>query len=296
MKLHLFSSKQDEGKLSYEKIERNVYDAVIRHINSMEKKFPPDLITVVISGTVAEFNNIIKPALYASVDALYKISKIKFNNFLPTIEVKLQVIHDPLTEKGEMNIKTLCVNELAPNIIPDTGATGTNVNYQSIEPYFNKECLHFMAREFNPETCEMVIRWQFNGRESAGSSATFKVAVSNPGLRFAENHSHEYMLYGNEKRLLISGQDALASSARSGEILHIENLDSSAELLEVRYNEGKGIWEYRTYTSNTYIKGEALERPDNDNYWPFEWNEPMSITVDGIGLSLEPIGRPTIRK
>ena len=190
-----------------------------------------------------------------------------------------------------MKIRIKCENLLVPNIIPDTEVTDTNVNYQSIEPYFNKERLHFIAREFNPETNEMIIRWQFNGKANTNSAVTFKVSISNSGLRFEENHASEYVLSGNDERFIIRGSSTADEQGVAGNTLHIDAVNCPTTLLEVVYNRKKGLWEYKICSDNTTIRGETCYA--SDNFKPLD--DSITITVEGVGLFLEPLGKPRAR-
>ncbi len=289
---HLINLATPKAKdtLSLEDICKNVKETIMDFMSV--NKMAPDIIKVIITCTYLQFSDFVKRAFYGSVDAIYAVSEEKFAFYLPTLDIKLRIILDPLPDKGQMKARTICENSLVPNIVPDTGATETNINYQSIEPYFNKERLHFIAREYNPETNEMTIRWQFNGKTKMSSVATFKVSISNAGLRFQENHASEYIVSGNDDNIIIRGADAPEATGMAGNVLHIDGVDSPNTLLDVRYNYGKGFWEYRICSDNTTIRGEACYA--SDNYKPLD--DSLTVTVEGIGLYLEPLGKPRARK
>lgn len=276
--------------LSLEDVKRNVYDAVKSFIQ--ENMMAPDIIKVIITCTYLQFADFVKRAFYGSVDAIFKVSEEKFAFYLPTLDISLLIILDPLPDKGPMKVRAICENRLIPNIVPDNEATVTNANYQSIEPYFNKERLHFIAREYNPETNEMTIRWQFNGKTKINSAVSFKVSISNAGLRFEENHASEYIISGNEDNFIIRGSSKSEAPGMAGNIFHIDSVDCQDTLLDVRYNYDKGFWEYKVCSDNTTIHGEACYA--SDNYKPLD--DSMTITVEGVGLFLEPIGKPRAKK
>ena len=276
--------------LSLESIRKRAYVIIKDFIQS--NGMAPDVITLIISCTYLQFGDLVKRAFIGAVDAMKDISGDKFSYYLPTIVTRLLVILDPMQDRGPMKLRIKCENALRPNIIPDTEATMTNINYQSIEPYFNKERLHFLAREFDPETNEMVVRWQFNGKTTINSVVTMKLSISNSGLRFEENHESEYGLSGSDDSFVIRGTGKQAAAELKSNVLHIKDIDYAETLLEGRYNFQRGYWEYRICSDNTTIRGEACYA--SDNYKPLD--ESMTITVEGIGLYLEPLGRPKTKK
>lgn len=279
------STQREKEYLTLENIRNNVYKTVRGFI--CENKMAPDLIRVVISCTRVQFADIVKRAFYGSVDALYELSEERFNMYLPTLDVTLSIILDPMADRGLMNINTTCENRLIPNIIPDNEATKTSINYQSIEPYFNKERLHFIAREFNPDSNEMIIRWQFNGKIQKNSMISLKVSISNSGIRFMETHASDCMLSGREDRVIIRGSD-ISGHKISGNVLHVDSIKYQDTLLDIKYNYAKGYWEYKVCSDNTIIHGEVCYA--SDNYRPID--ESMTITVEGVGLFIEPVGVP----
>lgn len=285
------STPKAKDTLSLQDIRKSVYDTVKSFI--IENQMAPDIIRVVLTCTYLQFGDIAKRAFYGSVDALRDISEESYRMYLPTLDVSLIVILDPLPDKGRMKVLTKCENRLIPNIIPDTESTSTNINYQSIEPYFNKERLHFIAREFNPETYEMIIRWQFNGKAQKSTVATFKVSISNSGIRFEENHASEYILSRNDEGITIYGSSMAEGHPMGGNQLHIDSVENTGPLLDIRYSFDKGIWEYRVCSDNTMIRGETCYA--SDNFKPLD--DSLTITVEGVGLFLEPLGKPhVIRK
>lgn len=283
------STPKAKSKLSMKDIQSVVKNVLNDFIT--DNNIPPDIISVVISCTYLEFSDILKRAFYGAVEALYEIARETVHCSFPTIDVSLSVGLEPLRDEGRMKVRVRCINQIAPNIIPDKDATETSVDYQSIEPYFSKEKLHFMAREYNPETNEMKIRWQFNKRGRTISDATFKVAISNPGVRFEENHSAEYYLYGNADLLTICGMTTTGVYGMTNSMLHVDSIDFPGTLLGIRYNQRKGVWEYKIFSENTIIRGEPAAV--SDNHWAFD--EPLTITVEGVGLYLEPPGYPRRR-
>ena len=276
--------------LSLADVQENVHEAIRTFIQ--ENMMAPDIIKVIITCTHLQFADFVKRAFYGSVDAIFKVSEEKFSCYLPTLDISLLIILDPLPDKGPMKIRVICENRLIPNIVPDNEATVTNVNYQSIEPYFNKERLHFIAREYNPETNEMTIRWQFNGKTKINSTVTFKISITNAGLRFEENHASEYIIYGNDDNFIINGSGRTDAPGMAGNVLHIDAIDCQDTLLDVRYNYDKGFWEYKVCSDNTTIHGEACYA--SDNYMILD--DSLTITVEGVGLFLDPIGKPRARK
>lgn len=289
LNLRLSTPKAKEV-LSLENIRKRTYNTIKEFIQS--NGMAPDVITLIISCTYLQFGDLVKRAFIGAIDAMKDISGDRFSYYLPTIDTRLLVILDPLRDKGEMKLRIKCENALKPNIIPDTEATTTNINYQSIEPYFNKERLHFIAREFDPETNEMIVRWQFNGKTMINSIVTMKLSISNSGLRFEENHESEYGLSGGDDSFVIRGVGKQMMPESKSNVLHIQDIDYEDTLLEGRYNYSKGCWEYKICSDNTTIRGEACYA--SDNYKPLD--ESMTITVEGIGLYLEPMGRPKSRK
>lgn len=279
------STQREREYLTLENIKDNVYKTVSKFIH--ENQMAPDIIRVVISCTRLQFADIVKRAFYGSVDALYEISEEKYSMYMPTLDVTLTIIPDPMADRGVMSVNTKCENRLIPNIIPDTDSTKTSVNYQSIEPYFNKERLHFIAREFNPDSNEMIIRWQFNSKMLKNSMINLKVSISNSGMRFMETHASDCILSGKEDRVIIRGVDP--SEHRTAEnVIHIDSIKCPDTLLDIRYNYTKRFWEYKVCRDNTIIHGEVCYA--SDNYKPIE--ESMTITVEGVGLYIEPIGVP----
>lgn len=279
------STQREREYLTLENIKDNVYKTVSKFIH--ENQMAPDIIRVVISCTRLQFADIVKRAFYGSVDALYEISEEKYSMYMPTLDVTLTIIPDPMADRGVMSVNTKCENRLIPNIIPDTDSTKTSVNYQSIEPYFNKERLHFIAREFNPDSNEMIIRWQFNSKMLKNSMINLKVSISNSGMQFMETHASECILSGKEDRVIIRGVDP--SEHRTAEnVIHIDSIMCPDTLLDIRYNYAKRFWEYKVCRDNTIIHGEVCYA--SDNYKPIE--ESMTITVEGVGLYIEPIGVP----
>ncbi len=279
------STQREREYLTLENIKDNVYKTVSKFIH--ENQMAPDIIRVVISCTRLQFADIVKRAFYGSVDALYEISEEKYSMYMPTLDVTLTIIPDPMADRGVMSVNTKCENRLIPNIIPDTDSTKTSVNYQSIEPYFNKERLHFIAREFNPDSNEMIIRWQFNSKMLKNSMINLKVSISNSGMRFMETHASDCILSGKEDRVIIRGVDP--SEHRTAEnVIHIDSIKCPYTLLDIRYNYTKRFWEYKVCRDNTIIHGEVCYA--SDNYKPIE--ESMTITVEGVGLYIEPIGVP----
>lgn len=279
------STQREREYLKLENIKDNVYKTVSKFIH--ENQMAPDIIRVVISCTRLQFADIVKRAFYGSVDALYEISEEKYSMYMPTLDVTLTIIPDPMADRGLMSVNTRCENRLIPNIIPDTDSTKTSVNYQSIEPYFNKERLHFIAREFNPDSNEMIIRWQFNSKMLKNSMINLKVSISNSGMRFMETHASDCILSGKEDRVIIRGVDP--SEHRTAEnVIHIDSIKCPDTLLDIRYNYTKRFWEYKVCRDNTIIHGEVCYA--SDNYKPIE--ESMTITVEGVGLYIEPIGVP----
>lgn len=279
------STQREREYLTLENIKDNVYKTVSKFIH--ENQMAPDIIRVVISCTRLQFADIVKRAFYGSVDALYEISEEKYSMYMPTLDITLTIIPDPMADRGVMSVNTRCENRLIPNIIPDTDSTKTSVNYQSIEPYFNKERLHFIAREFNPDSNEMIIRWQFNSKMLKNSMINLKVSISNSGMRFMETHASDCILSGKEDRVIIRGVDP--SEHRTAEnVIHIDSIKCPDTLLDIRYNYTKRFWEYKVCRDNTIIHGEVCYA--SDNYKPIE--ESMTITVEGVGLYIEPIGVP----
>ena len=285
MSLFKLSTQREREYLTLENIKDNVYKTVSKFIH--ENQMAPDIIRVVISCTRLQFADIVKRAFYGSVDALYEISEEKYSMYMPTLDVTLTIIPDPMADRGVMSVDTKCENRLIPNIIPDTDSTKTSVNYQSIEPYFNKERLHFIAREFNPDSNEMIIRWQFNSKMLKNSMINLKVSISNSGMRFMETHASDCILSGKEDRVIIRGVNP--SEHRTAEnVIHIDSIKCPDTLLDIRYNYTKRFWEYKVCRDNTIIHGEVCYA--SDNYKPIE--ESMTITVEGVGLYIEPIGVP----
>lgn len=285
MSLFKLSTQREREYLTLENIKDNVYKTVSKFIH--ENQMAPDIIRVVISCTRLQFADIVKRAFYGSVDALYEISEEKYSMYMPTLDVTLTIIPDPMADRGVMSVDTKCENRLIPNIIPDTNSTKTSVNYQSIEPYFNKERLHFIAREFNPDSNEMIIRWQFNSKMLKNSMINLKVSISNSGMRFMETHASDCILSGKEDRVIIRGVNP--SEHRTAEnVIHIDSIKCPDTLLDIRYNYTKRFWEYKVCRDNTIIHGEVCYA--SDNYKPIE--ESMTITVEGVGLYIEPIGVP----
>lgn len=279
------STQREREYLTLENIKDNVYKTVSKFIH--ENQMAPDIIRVVISCTRLQFADIVKRAFYGSVDALYEISEEKYSMYMPTLDVTLTIIPDPMADRGVMSVNTKCENRLIPNIIPDTDSTKTSVNYQSIEPYFNKERLHFIAREFNPDSNEMIIRWQFNSKMLKNSMINLKVSISNSGMQFMETHASDCILSGKEDRVIIRGADP--SEHRTTEnVIHIDSIKCPDTLLDIRYNYAKRFWEYKVCRDNTIIHGEVCYA--SDNYKPIEAS--MTITVEGVGLYIEPIGVP----
>ena len=279
------STQREREYLTLENIKDNVYKTVSKFIH--ENQMAPDIIRVVISRTRLQFADIVKRAFYGSVDALYEISEEKYSMYMPTLDITLTIIPDPMADRGVMSVNTRCENRLIPNIIPDTDSTKTSVNYQSIEPYFNKERLHFIAREFNPDSNEMIIRWQFNSKMLKNSMINLKVSISNSGMRFMETHARDCILSGKEDRVIIRGVDP--SEHRTAEnVIHIDSIKCPDTLLDIRYNYTKRFWEYKVCRDNTIIHGEVCYA--SDNYKSIE--ESMTITVEGVGLYIEPIGVP----
>lgn len=285
MSLFKLSTQREREYLTLENIKDNVYKTVSKFIH--ENQMAPDIIRVVISCTRLQFADIVKRAFYGSVDALYEISEEKYSMYMPTLDITLTIIPDPMADRGVMSVNTRCENRLIPNIIPDTDSTKTSVNYQSIEPYFNKERLHFIAREFNPDSNEMIIRWQFNSKMLKNSMINLKVSISNSGMQFMETHASDCILSGKEDRVIIRGVDP--SEHRTAEnVIHIDSIKCPDTLLDIRYNYTKRFWEYKVCSDNTIIHGEVCYA--SDNYKPIE--ESMTITVEGVGLYIEPIGVP----
>lgn len=280
------STPKSNDILSMEDIMRNVHNTVRNFI--LNNKMAPDVIRVIITCTYLQYRDIVKRAFYGSVDALHTIAKENFHIYLPTLDVSLQVILDQLKDKGPMKIRTICENQLIPNIVTDKDSTSTNVNYQSIEPYFNKERLHFIAREFNPETNEMTIRWNFSENAAISTNITFKIAITNSGIRFKENHASEYIITGNDDNFTIQGAGVSNTPSPAGNILHIDGVATDEKLLAIRFNYTKGFWEYKICSDTTIINGQACYA--SDNYVPLD--DSIVITVVGIALYLEPIGKP----
>lgn len=289
-KFGLSTQKMDNNWLSRKQIKKQVYDAVKDFI--VKNDIAPDEIRVILYCTYSQFEDAIKRALYGGVDALHEISEVRFERPYPTIDAVLKVCHTATEDKGEENVIVECRNFLFPNIIQDDAATHVSVKYESIEPYFDREQLHFIAREFNPDTYSMVIRWQFNGKAvKTISDVTFQISISNKGVRFMENHASEYIFHGREDSFIIQGSK-IDVPGSTDNILHIDSLDCEGSLLEVKYNQEKLVWEYKVCSPNTIIDGE--ECLPSDNLKPIDGS--MRITIEGIGLYLEPIGKPRFGK
>lgn len=287
---NLSTRKRDNNCLSREGFKKQVYDTAKAFIE--RNGLAPDEIRVILYCTDSQFEDAVKRAFYGGCDALNDISKISFEEHLPTIDAVLKVCHTATSDKGEEKVIVECRNFLIPNIIQNDGATHINVKYESIEPIFDRELLHYIAKEFNPNTNSMVVRWQFNSKgANAATDVTFQVTISNKGVRFLENHASEYIFHGKEDRFMICGSKVDIPGSTDN-ILHIDSLDFDGDLLEVRYNPDKMIWEYKVCSANTVIDGE--EYLPSDNLKPMDGS--MKITVEGIGLYLEPVGKPRIRK
>lgn len=284
------STPKGKDKLSLDDIANNVKETVYNFID--ENKIAPDVVRVIITCTSLQFKDIVKRAFYGSVDALYAIANKSFRFYMPTLDVSLMIILDPLPDKGPMRIRTICENQLIPNIISEEDATSTNVNYQSIEPYFNKGRLHFIAREFNPDINKMIIRWKFAESDKMSSTMSFRININNPGIRFKENHESEYILSGNEDHIIIKGAKSTDAQSVAGYILHINELNSSDTLLDIKYNYLKGFWEYKICRDTTIIDGKTEYA--RDIFIPME--DSLKITIDGIAMNLEPIGSPKIKE
>lgn len=287
---NLSTRKQVNNCLSREGFKKQVYDTVKFFIE--KNVLPPDEINIILYCTDSQFDDAVKRAFYGGCDALNEISKISFEEQFPTIDTVLRASHSVTTKKGEEKVIVECRNFLIPNIIQNDGATHINVKYESIEPIFDRGLLHYIAKEFNPNTNSMVVRLQFNSKGAkSATDVTFQVTISNRGVRFLENHASEYILHGKEDRFIIRGSKVDIPGSTDN-ILHIDSLDFDGDLLEVRYNPDKMIWEYKVCSVNTVIDGE--ECLPSDNLKPMDGS--MKITVEGIGLYLEPVGKPRNRK
>lgn len=284
---NIFSSAK-EGDNFLKEVGRNVYESVNKFITDNKKKRAPNTIYVYLTCTPLQFEQNIMQVLEDSVDALDKISRQNID--LPTTEVTLRVILDPLPDRGIGKVRTECYRLMIPSIVHDTDATKTNTHYQDSGNYFDKK--YHMVQEFDPDTYTMKIHWQFSGRVKTISNATFKVAITNPGILFSETHSSEYTLFGNDEVFCIKGSSKTDTVRNAVNTLHIDAVSSPIQLLAVRYNYSIGSWEYKVCRDNTIIQGEQCY--PSDNYMPL--NDAMTVTVDGIGLFLEPMGRPKTKR
>ena len=114
------STPKGKDKLSLDDIANNVKETVYNFID--ENKIAPDVVRVIITCTSLQFKDIVKRAFYGSVDALYAIANKSFRFYMPTLDVSLMIILDPLPDKGPMRIRTICENQLIPNIISEEDA------------------------------------------------------------------------------------------------------------------------------------------------------------------------------
>lgn len=285
----LFSSLANKSNF-LSKAKKNVYDAVLDFIR--ENDVPPNDVRITVTCTEYQFRKNIMKVLWDSFQALIEISAKKYD--FPTTMVDLKVIPDPLPDMGDdkEKITVECSWLEKPAIIRDTEMTTTNSHFEDTGNYFDNKRLHFIVREYDPNTHAARVRLQFKGRVKDDNNETFKVTITNADKTFEETHSNEYNLFGNDEGFIICGSSNAENIRRDGHILHVCSVSNPDPLLEVRYNHKIGYWEYKIYCVNTCIDGEN-QYPSN-NYMPMD--DSLTITVEGLGLFLEPIGKPKVRR
>lgn len=231
------------------------------------------------------------PAI-AMTQAAYEISQKHFPFRLSDVEASFEIGFNE-TQSDDIAFRVLSCGDTrdSDRIVIDSGQTRKNRADGSVEGYFNNhDDLHDMGLRTKVTDKEIFldIIWQFDGRaqEDTRETIAFNIAGGDRDYIFENNKSKRYALMRWQDKFTLKGKGG--DTDRNISTISIDSEKIEGNILTGRFINGQ--WEYRIH-KNVVIDGERIFANTEGIL-----ERPISLTVDGLTIAIEPIAAPEKRR
>lgn len=261
----------------------------------------PELIKLVFTGSRQEWQYNWKRINIAAVEAAYRLSNKRFSNIhIASTVTEIRVDFNEVRENGRMAISCSCHGGSGKSAVIDSSKTRANTADGSVDgesSFFNNlEDLHLMGLKFkyDDKYTILTILWQFHGKAKQDSQETLRLSITGGDKEavFCRNEGKTYSILGVQDRFTLCYVGESSNDIKDTDIIQVgrkirkPQRDSSVDWLEGKYDYSLNQWTYRICRDAT-IDGDI--NFSSETWYPLE--KPQMITIDGISIRLESIGR-----
>ena len=296
-RLFNFTSDQPDGTLSKQQVVETSRTIIRERIQYRESA--PINIKAPIFCTKEEFRDYLMDLFKWIVGgAMYKISEQRFRFYLPPVEATVELEFNEIPESGKMSFGIICSGDFPKgNVIKNPNATRENEIDETIDVFDNVGDLHGMGLKFKMDerNPKMTVLWQFNGKAKEDIKENLRVSITggngNAVLDKTTRGNNSYSVVRMQNHLIVRGEGKSESYGNNRDVLIIKKADIEGDIIEATFDYDINLWKYRLF-KDVIIDDDTRFASETE----YDLVRKTLITVGGITVCLDPIGRPIKRR